>query len=152
MPPEEMRELIDARIVLELSAVERAMQNPYPLIDDLETALREHQRAATILGQATTPNDHAAIHRYYRADWQFHQAFLDHCHNRFINRAANELSFSNHRMRQTSKSGPTDVSVAISEHQAILDAARTADINLTRLRMLEHLENVKIRATALGGE
>jgi len=147
MPREELLELVDAREILEVAAMERAMQNPVALLRGLESAFHEHERAAEKLTSPRAVQDPKKVHEYFDADWLFHQVILDHCGNRYISRCVNSLSFSNHRMRQTNQQGITDAPFALAEHQAILDAVRSGEVSRAVSEMRAHLDQVRMRST-----
>lgn len=148
MSPEQMSELVDARMVLEEGAIRRAMAAEVPsLQQDLSRALEAHSAAARDLGEQTDMHDLNAVHEYFRADWHFHQVFLDHCGNRYIDRAVNGLAFSVHRMRQSLGAGAGDWPLAIKEHEAILDSVQTGDVDAAVDAMIRHLELVAARST-----
>lgn len=143
MSPRQMAELIDARHVLECGAIRRAvLRDPDGLSAALEEALAAHRAAAEALLESADMHDLAALHRYFKTDWRFHQVILDHCGNRYIDRAVNGLSFSVHRMRQSVGAGGSDAGFAIAEHGAILEAVRTGDADEAERRMAEHLRRV----------
>ncbi|CEH05923.1 Transcriptional Regulator, GntR family protein [Propionibacterium freudenreichii] len=148
---EQMLELLDARLVLEDGAIERAMRHAEDLLPDLDAAYEEHARAARALEGSGALHDQHRIHEYYAADWAFHQTILDHSHNRYISRAVNSLSFSFHRMRQTNAMGTTDAPVALAEHAAILNAVRTLDAAAAREALDVHLASLTKRATDAAG-
>lgn len=146
MSPRQMSELVDARLVLESGALERAMKNREPLLADLERAFTAHAEAAAALGEDDALGDLAKVHAYYASDWAFHQAILDNCGNRYINRAVNEMSFSVHRMRQTIGRHTTDAPVAIREHSEILSAVRRDDVDAATSALRSHLQMVANRS------
>lgn len=145
MSPEQMEELLDARLILETGAIQRAMQDPSALLPDLEAAYRDHRTITQVLENPQAIRDRDNIHKYYAADWNFHQAILDHCGNRYIDRAVNSLSFSIHRMRQTIGRGTIDAPIALQEHADILDAVRRGDREAAVARLTSHLSNVSHR-------
>jgi DNA-binding GntR family transcriptional regulator len=147
MPRDELSELIDARTVLEIAALKRAAQDFNALIPDLEVALKKHRDAAAQVEKPDAVRDPKTLHIYFKADWLFHQAILDHCGNRYIDRAVNSLSFSNHRMRQMNSEGVTDASQALQEHTSVLDAVKTGDVDAAVFQMKQHLHNVQMRST-----
>lgn len=147
MSAQQMTELVDARLVLEAGALERAMDNIDEFLPDLELAFKEHAEAAAALTSDDALKDLAKVHAYYEYDWAFHQAVLDNCGNRYINRAVNEMSFSVHRMRQTIGRHMTDAPIAIREHSRILAAVRSRDKEAAVAAMTAHLQKVATRST-----
>jgi Transcriptional regulators len=147
MSARQMTELVDARLVLESGALERAMRNHDQLLVDLEHAFMKHTAAAASLTEEDALRDLSRVHAYYASDWAFHQAILDACGNRYINRAVNEMSFSVHRMRQTIGRHTTDAPIAIREHSAILEAVRKDDLSAATAALTSHLQMVATRST-----
>ncbi len=151
MTPEQMAELADARLVLETGAIERAMKNVDQLLPDLEEAFARHQEAARAVSEPQSGLTHENLRRYFEEDWSFHQAILDHCGNRYIERSVNSLSFSVHRMRQTTGLGTTDAPIAVDEHERILLAVRNNDSDMAVSQMYYHLANVGSRSAFRSG-
>ncbi len=145
-----MRELTEARMILEIGAIERAMENLDELVPALEEALREHEAIGQRLVDSDGPLDPEDLREYFKRDWQFHQAILDHCGNRYIERSVNDLSFSVHRMRQTLGLGKSDAPEAIAEHRKVLEAIRSGDVDAAVDSMKTHLANVKVRSGSEG--
>ena len=154
MSSEQVAELVDARVVLECAAVERAMKDLPSLVRDLRVALREHEAAAERVVADVNLDDISTVQDYFVKDWAFHQVILDHSRNHYISRAVNELGFSAHRMRQTLGEKATDAAVAVSEHRSVLRGIETGDVSEGLAAMREHLHQVAVRssppATAAG--
>lgn len=143
---DQMRQLMDARIVLEVGTLGHAMTNAAALATDLDRALTAQAKATKALEAPGALSDHAKVQTYYMCDWAFHQAILDHSHNVYLDRAVNGLAFSVHRMRQTNAILTTDAPMAIVEHTAVLEAVRSGDSDAAKAAFTQHLENVKTRA------
>lgn len=148
MSHQQMRELVDARRVLEVGAIERAMKNPEDLLFDLEDSYRRHQKTANrLLHLKANDSMQSAYRQYFKDDWSFHEAVLDHCGNRYIVQAVNSLSFRVHRMRQTIGSGIPDAEFALAEHSAILEAVRNRDTDAAIEAMKNHLDKLEQRVS-----
>lgn len=150
MSAENMRELADARIVLELGAVERAMKRREELLPELQDAFANHAEAALEIAASDGKFTSDQVQHYFEQDWSFHQAILNHCGNRYIERSVNALSFSVHRMRQTMGVGHTDAPIAVQEHRAIMDAVRDGNTDAAMAAMRAHLINVASRSASEG--
>ena len=152
MSSEQVAELVDARVVLECAAVERAMKDLPSLVRDLRVALREHEAERVVAD--VNLDDISTVQDYFVKDWAFHQVILDHSRNHYISRAVNELGFSAHRMRQTLGEKATDAAVAVSEHRSVLRGIETGEVSEGLAAMREHLHQVAVRssppATAAG--
>ncbi|MFV0426437.1 MAG: GntR family transcriptional regulator [Beutenbergiaceae bacterium] len=145
MSHEQMSELVDARLVLEVGAMERAMAQPDALVAALDKAFERHEAATLALAGADQDQLHEALRKYFEEDWAFHQVILEHCRNRYIVSAVDALSFRVHRMRQTIGVGKSDSDSALAEHQAILDAVRAGDTGRAVAAMHEHLQQLQMR-------
>lgn len=142
-------ELADARLVMEVGAIERAMAEPEELCAALEVAHQRHAEIALELTASEGSLDHERVKEYFVQDWAFHEAILDRCGNQYLKKAVNNLSFSVHRIRQTLGLGKTDAAVAVLEHERILEAVRLGDVQAAKDAMTEHLTQVSIRSTGI---
>lgn len=146
MSQAQMRELVDARLVLEMGTIARAMQHRNELLPDLEAAFKRHQKGAQrILNMTAEDNQQEAVRDYFADDWSFHEAILNHCGNRYLVHAVNSLSFRVHRMRQAIGSGVSDAEYALAEHLEILEAVRRGDTAGAVAAMERHLDKLDIR-------
>jgi DNA-binding GntR family transcriptional regulator len=147
----QMAELVDAREVLELAAVERAV-GAEGLVERLEAAHAEHQAVIERYGldRAEPAREITQRHllEYFRADWAFHEAIIRGCGNRFIGQMASILGANVHRMRQTMDVGLTDSTDALREHAAILAAFQVGNRAAAVGAMARHLHGVSQRAQA----
>ena len=147
----QMAELVDAREVIELAAVERAV-GADGLIERLEAAHAEHraviERYGLDRGAPTGEMTQQHILEYFRADWAFHEAIIRRCGNRFIEQMASILGVNVHRMRQSMDVGLTDSADALREHALVLAAFRADDRAGAVAAMARHLEGVSRRAQA----
>lgn len=146
MSREQIMELVDARMVLEPSALERAMRHPEQLLGALTTAFAAHEEESHRIVSPGALDDPVRLKKYFEADWMFHQAILDHCGNRYLSRAVNSLSFSVHRMRQAIGSHVTDAPTAVAEHSKILESVTRKNAEDAVSAMREHLDNVLARS------
>lgn len=145
MSDKQMGELVDARLVLEIGAIERAMRNQPSLLTDLESAFANHEASMRALRSADPTNTQDLWRKYFEDDWSFHEAILRHCGNRYLEQAVNSLSFRVHRMRQSIGAGQTDAPDAVAEHKEILDAVRRNDAGGAVDSLHAHLANLQTR-------
>lgn len=138
-------ELVDARLVLETGAIERAMAHQEELIVELEAAYKAHETAAKALLTLGHEEDRDAIARYFANDWSFHSAILKHCGNRYLELLVESLGFRAHRMRQAIGSGVTDAPIALKEHKIIRDAVRSGNTESAVEAMRAHLTRLLTR-------
>ncbi|MCK9792816.1 GntR family transcriptional regulator [Isoptericola sp. 4D.3] len=146
----QMAELIDAREVIELAAVERAVGRS-GLSERLESAHAEHQAVIARYGLDRQPSADAVqgqLLEYFRADWAFHETIIRGCGNRFIDQMASILGANVHRMRQSMDRGLTDSADALREHAEILAAFQVGNRARAVGAMARHLQGVSQRAQA----
>lgn len=140
-----MQELVDARMVLELGALERALRTHDALAEALRAAHVRHEEIGNRLLAEEGVLDPATVREYFERDWAFHQAILDHCGNRYLEKSVNGLSFGLHRMRQTLGVGQSDADVAIAEHRVILEAVERKDDKAALRALRKHLRAIQER-------
>ncbi|MBK1783291.1 GntR family transcriptional regulator [Prauserella cavernicola] len=149
--PEQMTELLDARTMLELSAVERAAPHTETLLPDLKIAHAEHVLSAHRVrrrqqqhGQA--PKGYADLREYFNADWEFHLVIIRAARNRFLLQMAESLSAHVHRLRQSADLGVYDLDQAVAEHAEIIAAFESRDELAPVEAMRAHLAGVAERS------
>jgi len=146
-----MAELVDARLVIELAAVEGAVPMAPAAVTELKAAHTDHVLAAdgvkgvTDRGDGPTWSD---LRRYYAADWAFHRVILSNCGNHYLLQLADSLSPQVHRLRQSVGHGLTDVDQAVAEHAVILQAIDSGDRTAAEKAMRDHLLGVRRRSLA----
>lgn len=150
LTPEQVTELFDARMMLELTAVERATAQRDDLVPELQAAHARHVLAAHRVrklrgGDGVAP-DHSDLREYFTADWEFHLAIIQATGNRYLVQMAESLSAHVHRMRQTVDHGTFDIDQAVAEHTAILAAFESGDFEAPMRAMRTHLESVARRS------
>ncbi|WP_043499732.1 GntR family transcriptional regulator [Georgenia sp. SUBG003] len=147
----QMAELVDARKVIELAAVERAVAAE-GIVETLRSVHAAHEAVTRRYGldgpAGVQDATQEQILEYFRADWAFHEAIIRSCGNRFIQQMASILGANVHRMRQTMDVGLTDAMDALHEHAGILAAFESGDAAVAVDAMREHLERVSGRAQA----
>ncbi len=154
LSPTKMAELMDARAVIEVAAVRRAVPVTPEVVEDLVRAHAEHQRAAVAVRTMTREHpgqlDWAILREYYTRDWEFHLLLLRSCRNDYLLSLAQGLSPYVHRLRQSLHFGAIDVEQAVEEHARILSAVRSGDTDASVEAMTGHLTAVCSRALADG--
>jgi DNA-binding GntR family transcriptional regulator len=151
---EETGQLNEARMIVELGALDIALQEPDSLKPLLEAAQAHHLEMVEAIRDApalTGKADRiAAYRRYFEADWAFHLAIMRHANNRFILQMADSLGSHIHRLRQTVELGLNDMGDAILEHGRILLALENDDPDAMRSALRAHLMAVRSRSLADG--
>ena len=149
---EQMAQLMDARVVIELAAIERAMARPDDLLPELKKAHRAHARAVEDYGLDTPAGardvTEEQVLEYFRVDWAFHQAIIRGSRNPFLEQMSSTLGANVHRMRQSMGHGLTDAEDALAEHGEILAAVEAGDRKAAVAAMRRHLTKVSDRAAA----
>lgn len=147
---DEIGQLHDARMIVELGALDIALQQPDSLKPSLNAAQEHHLDVVAEIRDSPTPGDEvdriAAYRRYFDADWAFHFTILRHANNRFIQQMADSLGSHVHRLRQSVELGLRDMTEATLEHERILSAVQANDPAEARRAMSEHLEAVRSRS------
>ena len=150
----EIGQLNDARMIVELGALDIALQRPDTLKPLLEAAQKKHLEVVAAIGDSPTPEQKAervaAYRRFYDADWAFHLAIMQHANNRYILQMADVLGSHIHRLRQSVELGLRDMNEATQEHGRVLRALQDGDPDMTMRAMREHLAAVRSRSLADG--
>jgi DNA-binding GntR family transcriptional regulator len=143
---DQMRELFDARAVIEVAAVERASNNLETLLPLLTEAHARHQQAADLFESIESAERAAGYRKYFQADWSFHQTILANCGNRYLQQMAESTSTHSHRMRQSAAHGSNDTALAVTEHETVLRALQRGDVEDARRAMADHIARAGERA------
>lgn len=152
LTPAEIGQLNDARLIVELGALEIALREPESLKPHLEATHAHHLETVEAIRSAppatTTSERIAAYREYFDADWAFHLAIMRHANNRFIVQMADSLGSHVYRMRQTVEVGLNDMTEATLEHGRVLKALQDDDLEQVRAALRAHLEAVRSRSLA----
>lgn len=145
---DQLGELFTARLMLETTAARLATPPDQGMVAELRTAQEGHravgERVTAALHTGTT--EVSLIAHYFAADAAFHRVIFQHCHNRYLTEMSDALAAQLHRMRQTAPRGVTDVSEAVAEHAAIVDAFVSGDARAPEQAMRAHIESVRARS------
>lgn len=152
--PQQIGQLVDARAVIELGALEHALERRASLAPTLQRAHDLHRQVIdelaslpveAMIGDARL----AGYRRYFDADWGFHLAIMHHAGNPFIVQMAESLGAHVHRLRQSVGIGLTDCEDASAEHARIVEAiVSDAPARQVKRAMRDHLEGVRERSIA----
>ena len=147
----QLRELFDARIILESHAARLATPASPRMLEELRAAEDVHRqiggKVITALRSGST--DVELTTAYFTADADFHRVVFRHCGNRYLTEMSESLGAQLHRMRQSVLHGVTDVREAIAEHEAIADAFAGDDSGTPEALMRRHIEQVRARSLDL---
>ncbi|OMH36682.1 GntR family transcriptional regulator [Tersicoccus sp. Bi-70] len=138
--PEELAELMDARLVIEPAIAERACAHA---TKDLLTALRV---AVDDLRTAPTGPTFAEYGAYWEADERFHRLIAEQADNRFLLNGYRALGGQVQRFRFFGNLGVTDAECAIAEHTRVLEAFTAQNPAGAREAMRAHILRVRDRA------
>ena len=138
----DLSDLIDARLVLEPVAAQRAAADPS---DEFLRSLRE---SVDDLAAAPRGEDFASFRDYLEADQRFHQLIAENTGNSFLAHAYAPLGGHMQRFRLFSGAGVTDADLTIPEHAAVLRAIEARDAQAAADAMRAHLVGVRARALA----
>lgn len=148
---DQLRELFDARIMLESQAAIFATPATAVMLEELRAAEEAHrhtgERMVTAFRAGLTEVELTTA--YFAADAAFHRVVFAHCGNRYLTEMSETLGAQLHRMRQSVLHGVNDVREAITEHEAIVDAFAGDDLEAPNLLMRRHIEQVRARSLDL---
>lgn len=147
---EQVRHLLDARIVIETAALTRSFKNWSDFFKDLSAAHKQHIDAVESI-YSGKELDYGLMREHFRADWNFHQTILKHAQNPYLIQMTDLLRSHTHRMREIWAGGPAtlDAREALAEHAVILEKVRDKDEFGAGEALNTHLQNVCDRSLAL---
>ncbi|MDT0317275.1 GntR family transcriptional regulator [Streptomyces millisiae] len=149
---DQMTELMDARAVVELAAVERAALRAADLLSELRAAHARHVLAAHEVARLRSgegpPTGYADLRECFTADWAFHLVIIRAGGNHFLTQMAESLNAHAHRLRQSVDHGTFDTDQAVTEHAAILAAFESDDPTAPVEAMRAHLTAIDRRSHA----
>ncbi|WP_309080680.1 GntR family transcriptional regulator [Zhihengliuella sp.] len=151
LSPEQMAELVDARMVVELAAIERAAGRAAEVVPALRAAHARHAGVIAEMGALGDDSAHhtaASMRRYFDADWGFHTVIMQSSGNRYLLQMLEGLGTHVHRLRQAVGHGVSDASTALHEHAEILYALESERPQDAVEAMRRHLQGVRCRAVA----
>lgn len=148
---DQLRELFDARMMLEVEAARLATPAGQDMLAELREAEDRHRRHGERVIEAIRAGakDVELTTAYFAADTAFHEVVFQHCGNRYLRQMSESLGAQLHRMRQSMVHGVTDVREAIAEHEAICDAFSAGDPDQPPRMMRLHIEQVRARSLDL---
>jgi DNA-binding GntR family transcriptional regulator len=148
----ELKELMDARRVIEVGSIHHAARNGGAAFRDALGAALAAQRRAVEEFHAAPSTGRAEREtlewKILEADLNFHQVVFDGTRNRFLGVMADALCAQLHRVRQTAEQGMYDDAEALAEHQAIYDAVAAGDRDAAVQAMRVHMDGVERRSIA----
>lgn len=148
---EQLDELVDARTVVELAALERTIASGGEFLPELREAHAAHAAAMVEVTGLTTRGENAptaVMRRYFDADWEFHEVLLRASGNRYLVSMLGGLGAHMHRLRQAVGHGVLDAEVAYAEHAAVLHALEEGRGGDAMTALRAHLDGVRRRAGA----
>lgn len=151
LAPDQLAELFEARLMLEVEAVRRAMARAEPfeeLVAELDRAQAAHREAGERVTESMSESgpDVAAAHEYFTRDYEFHEVLFTFAGNRYLAEMSASLGAQTHRLRQAVLTAHNDVRQAIEEHEAVRDAVRGGDVEAAGEAMRRHIVQVAERA------
>jgi len=148
---DQLRELFDARMMLEVEAARLATPAGQDMLVELQEAEDRHRRHGERVIEAIRAGarDVELTTAYFAADSAFHEVVFRHCGNGYLRQMSESLGAQLHRMRQSMVHGVTDVREAIAEHDAICEAFAGDDPEQPARMMRLHIEQVRARSLDL---
>ncbi len=136
----ELRDLMEARLVLEPVLAARACERSTPeFIAELERLMESQDHA----GRGPSFENYQD---FLRSDEAFHAAIAEQSGNQFLGTAYTALGGQVQRFRLFAGQGVIDAEQAVAEHQGIFEAMRGGSPDETAEAMRTHLTNVADRA------
>ncbi|MEE9910065.1 GntR family transcriptional regulator [Brucella intermedia] len=144
----QLRELIDARRLIEVAAIGRACENGGEIfVRELSKALDAQRLAVEAFNQSEPSASRDALAwNLMEADLNFHQTIFRNTGNRFIPVMASALSAQLHRIRQSVQTGISDDLDALREHEAIMVAVKTRSRAAAEAAMNDHIDKIQKRS------
>ncbi|MEJ5914460.1 GntR family transcriptional regulator [Pseudokineococcus sp. 1T1Z-3] len=146
---EQLGHLMEARSVLEIEALRRAVAREGLLAGRLREAHAGHEAAAAAMVDAwgpASPPPAVVMRHYFEADWAFHLSIVEASGNPYLRDMLQGLGTHLHRLVQSAGRGVTDWQAALAEHGRILRAVEGGDPDQAVAAMAEHLAGVRERA------
>lgn len=142
LSPEELDDLMDARGAIEpvnaFIATSRAAETDLEELEQTVLEMQESPRGGTYEEMAP----------FWVADELFHRMISELTDNPFLISAYSTLGGHVQRFRLFAGVGITDADSAIHEHRVILDAMLSQNPERAQFLMLQHINQVKVRAQA----
>ncbi|GAA2179908.1 GntR family transcriptional regulator [Brooklawnia cerclae] len=144
---DQISQLLDARIVLELGALNLAFSEQPHLAADLAKAHVKHEKTALAVAGVVPDRAHMDAYRdYMAADWAFHRTIFRYSRNDYLIQQAEGLPAHLHRLRQSVTRGVNDSIATMAEHTAVLEAVQNNDAEAAKAALHAHLNGVKERS------
>lgn len=148
---DETRELMDARLVLEVAASRRAAsREERGFAAELHSLADAQEAASGQLSDASLEQDRALIREYLRLDHAFHDLIFRESGNSYLARLAKTMDAQSQRTRQAFRHGIGDAPLVVAEHREIADAISAADIERAERAVSKHLMRVLDQALHQG--
>lgn len=147
LSPEQIAQLCDARLIIEIGALELAFEHAEALAVELAKAQARHEKAAmAVSGVVPDKSTMNAYRDYMDADWAFHNTIFRYSHNAYMMATAEGLPAHLHRLRQSVSRGVNDSELAVAEHRAVLEAVQDRDLPRAKQALYNHIARVKDRS------
>src|SRR5699024_5312060 len=125
---DEMRQIVDARTVLEVAAARRsAAQKDRAFIHELSDIVYAQLTCVERLDDAGPSQPEALVREYLTLDHEFHYVIFRESKNPFLMRLAQTMDAQAQRARQSFRYGLDDADEAAGEHAVILRAIARGD-------------------------
>ncbi len=129
----ELKQLFDARLILELGALERATEETIP-----ET-VRELRSINERIAKGRYGKTFSGYVDFVKLNAEFHAAIVHLSRNDFIIEAYERLGYHQRILRTLHGRGVPDVRQIVAEHDAIIDGLRRGSIEETRAALRAHI-------------
>lgn len=145
----EMRQIVDARTVLEVAAARRsAEQNDRDFVQRLSDLVVAQRSAVEQLDEVGPLQPEELIREYLTLDHEFHNVIFRESGNPFLVRLAQTLDAQAQRARQSFRYGLDDAAEATEEHAVILEAIAAGDADAAESATRTHMNRMLESALA----
>lgn len=146
MSEDAIKQLFDARLLLEVEVLPHAMQHRGSLLPRLNRIWEQHRKHTEII-QSTADGETSAkeLGAYVAADRAFHDAIFESTGNAYFLQMARHISIHGQRLRQFVALQAVDAELATSEHKEILEAIESNDVDRAKDAARRHILGVRQR-------
>ncbi|MFC0008382.1 GntR family transcriptional regulator [Devosia nitrariae] len=134
MAPDEVVLISELRSILELPAVEKAMERNYPALLERMTRLYADMRVAYEAGDTVA---------YHKLDGRYHQAIIDLCGNPYVADAYNQIGFRIQALRSRLSNEAALNSRSMRDHEEMLRLVKARKVDRLKTLLATHIDQTK---------
>ncbi len=146
MSEDAIKQLFDARLLLEVEVIPHAMRHRTKLLPALHRIWEQHRNHTEIIRDSADGETSAReLGAYVAADRAFHDAIFEATENAYFLQMARHISIHGQRLRQFVALQAVDAELATAEHREILDAIEDGDVERAKEAARTHILGVRRR-------